>query len=70
MPRTMSFAAYARHAGVSRNAVSKAISSGRIGPALRFSGTRQVLDVEQADKLWAERTTPKIDVLLRRRSRG
>lgn len=51
----MSLRAYARHRGVSHQAVSKAIQTGRITPLP--DGT---IDAEKADEEWAARTDPAL----------
>jgi len=52
----LSQGAYARHRGVSRPAVKKAIDTGRIKKAVLPDGT---IDATLADQLWAENTNPE-----------
>jgi hypothetical protein len=52
----VSFAEYARYRGVSRAAVSKALSRGRIKNAVRVVDGRQLVDVGLADQEWAANT--------------
>ncbi|MEO1696714.1 MAG: elements of external origin [Planctomycetota bacterium] len=58
-PRTLSMAAYARHRGVSRKAVDKAIAEGRIskGAATKNARGHWEIDVAKADREWAANTT-------------
>lgn len=57
--RTMSMAAYARHRGCSRAAVTKAISTGRIPrtAAKKNESGHWRIDAEIADREWARSTT-------------
>jgi hypothetical protein len=53
MPRLITQAAYARHRGVSREAVRKAVEQGRI------SLVKGKVDPAKADKQWAKTTLPR-----------
>lgn len=55
----ISQAAYAKHRGISREAVSKAIAAGRLPTStVVVDGRAQILDVDLADQEWAENTRP------------
>lgn len=56
MSELISPAAYARQRGVSKEAVSKAIASGRITPIPKNG--RNMIDAEVADIQWARNTNP------------
>lgn len=56
-----SMRAYARHRNVSAESVSKAVEDGRIREAVVGKQGRSILiDFEKADRLWGERTEPKM----------
>ncbi len=55
MKKTSSRAEYAKLRGVSRQAVAAAVKSGRISDAVGDDG---LIDVDLADRLWAENTNP------------
>lgn len=57
MAKTASRAQYAKLRGVSRQAVDAAVKTGRIAAAVLEDGK---LDVDLADKLWAENTNPVV----------
>lgn len=60
MPR-VTLRAYARHRGCALATVQRAINSGRIK-----KGRNGLIDVDAADRSWALRTRPKVDVDRRR----
>jgi hypothetical protein len=59
----MSFRAYAKHRGVSVNAVSKAVKAGRITAEVNKDGKRWI-NAEKADKQWAENTSGRKDEIV------
>lgn len=53
---------YARHRGVSAEAVRKAIASGRLRDSVvRVDGVPKIADVDLADREWAAGTRPRVD---------
>jgi phage terminase Nu1 subunit (DNA packaging protein) len=60
----VSLSAYAKRRGVSPNAVTKAIQSGRLRESVAMKGARQVIvDVELADREWAANTQSSVRTL-------
>lgn len=61
-PQPLSLRAYARRRGVSAEAVSKAITDGRLKESVtRVDGAPKIADPELADREWEANTRPRID---------
>lgn len=61
MKKTTSLSDYARHRGVSRQAVDRAIRRGKLARSLvDVDGQRMVRDVDEADAEWLEKTTRRV----------
>jgi phage terminase Nu1 subunit (DNA packaging protein) len=59
----VSLRAYARRRGVSAEAVSKAVSEGRLAASVvRVRGAPKIADVELADREWEANTRPRVDL--------
>lgn len=52
----VTFGAYARHRGVSKQAVSSAVKEGRVSVVIDPTDGKRKIDVEAADKEWAKNT--------------
>lgn len=60
--KPVSLRAYARHRGVSAEAVSKAVKDGRLSESIvMVDGAPKVFDVDLADLEWRSNTRPRID---------
>ena len=61
VPLVISLAAYARHRGVSKEAVSRAVKKGRLAKCIERNerGQPKIRSVEEADAEWAETTRPQ-----------
>lgn len=57
MTKPLTYSAYAKHRGVSVEAVSKAVREGRISTVTNKKGVKQI-DPDVADREWAENTDP------------
>lgn len=61
-PKPISLRAYATRRGVSPEAVSKAVETGRLSASVvRVGGAPKIGDPELADREWGARTRPRID---------
>ena len=62
MREPITYAAFARQIGVSRQSVHQAVQSGKLGPALRTTDTgKPALDPDMALQMWNERVRPRVD---------
>jgi hypothetical protein len=62
MPVTSSLRSYAKHRGVSVEAVSKAVTTGRLRASVTIvDGAPKIADVELADQEWAANTRSRAD---------
>lgn len=58
----MSLRAYAKRRGVSAEAVSKAVSTGRLRESVRLvGGAPKIADAQLADREWSANTQPRVD---------
>jgi phage terminase Nu1 subunit (DNA packaging protein) len=60
--KPLSLRAYAKHRGVSAEAVSKAITEGRLRESVtRVKGAPKIADAELADREWDANTRPRVE---------
>jgi hypothetical protein len=62
-PAALSLRAYAKRRGVSPEAVSKAVESGRLKESvIRVRGAPKIADPDLADREWGSNTRPRVDL--------